>query len=226
MKRSLRQRIRRALRWAVIGAVALPVLAVTLFAFVNPPITHTIWSEMSRLGDVDWQWMPIEDISPDLQRAVVAAEDANFCAHWGFDMGAIRAALDDGATRGASSLTQQTVKNVYLWQARSWPRKAIEAALTPLVEAIWTKQRILEVYLNVAEFGEGIFGVDAASYHYFGLAPSELTARQAARLAVVLPNPKGRDPNNLPTWLRQHAARVADGAATIAADGRAKCFGG
>ena len=102
-------------------------------------------------------------MSPQLARAIVAAEDANFCNHWGFDIDAIQAAIADGGTRGASTLSQQVVKNVYLWHGRSWTRKALEAALTPLVEALWSKQRIFEVYLNVAEFDEGVFGVEAAA---------------------------------------------------------------
>ncbi|MEO1308920.1 MAG: monofunctional biosynthetic peptidoglycan transglycosylase, partial [Pseudomonadota bacterium] len=184
----------------------------------------TIWMEGRRLGAIDRQWLPIEEVAPVVMRSVVAAEDANFCRHWGFDMGAIRAALDAGAKRGASTLTQQTVKNVFLWQGRSWTRKAIEAALTPVVEVFWHKRRILEIYLNVAEFDEGVFGVDAAAHHYFGKSPADLSPTEAARLAVVLPNPKGRDPNNLSPSLRKRAAQVASGAATIQADGRAACF--
>jgi monofunctional biosynthetic peptidoglycan transglycosylase len=157
-------------------------------------------------------------------RAAVAAEDANFCRHWGFDMGAIRTAIAEGSGRGASTISQQTVKNVFLWQGRSWLRKALEAVLTLLVEAVWTKRRILVVYLNVAEFGEGVFGVEAAARHYFGISAAELTPTQAARLAVVLPNPKVRNPASLNQTLRRRAARIADGAETIRVDGRADCF--
>jgi len=220
----IRRRLMRWLRWGLLIGFGVPLLAVLLYAVLNPPMTHTIWAEKRRLDTVDWQWIDLDDIAPVMQRSVVAAEDAGFCTHWGFDLNAIRAALDDGAARGASTITQQTVKNVYLWQARSWTRKAIEAVLTPMVEAVWSKRRILEVYLNVAEFGEGVFGIDAAAHHYFRVEPGKLTATQAARLAVLLPNPKKRDPNRLPTWLKKHAAGVADGAATIKADGRASCF--
>ncbi len=219
--------VRTALRYgliAVSGAFVLLVALILLFRVVNPPTTHTIRAESRRLGAVDWQWVPIANVAPATVRAVVAAEDANFCGHWGFDMAAIRAALDDGASRGASTISQQTVKNVFLWQGRSWPRKALEAVLTPMVEAMWPKRRILEVYLNVAEFGEGVFGIEAASHHYFRVPPADLTAAQGARLAVLLPNPKQRDPAQLPQWLRKHAGRVQDGAETIKADGRASCF--
>ncbi|KAJ57153.1 peptidoglycan transglycosylase [Actibacterium mucosum KCTC 23349] len=220
------RRFKTGLRWVLLFCFVVPLLSVTLYGFVNPPMTHTIFVEIQRLGDVDWEWIDVDDVAPEVLRAVVAAEDSGFCNHWGFDMDAIRAALDDGASRGASSLTQQTVKNVFLWQGRSWTRKSIEALLTPLVEALWSKRRILEVYLNVAEFGEGVFGIDAAAHRYFETEPSNLTAAQAARLAVVLPNPKERNPARLPTWLGKHAARVADGAATIKADGRSSCFEG
>jgi monofunctional biosynthetic peptidoglycan transglycosylase len=222
-----RSRLRRFLRWAAriaAGAVAAVLALVVLFSVVNPPVTHTIWSEWRRLGAVERTWVGGDAIAPVMFRAVVAAEDANFCRHWGFDMAAIRAAIGEGAERGASTLSQQTVKNVYLWQGRSWVRKALEAALTPLVEAVWTKRRILVVYLNVAEFGDGIFGVEAAARHYWGIPAAELTPAQAARLAVVLPNPRGRDPTALGPGLRRRAAQVEDGAETIRADGRAGCF--
>ncbi|WP_212523079.1 monofunctional biosynthetic peptidoglycan transglycosylase [Actibacterium sp. MT2.3-13A] len=219
--------LRVARRWALRAVAALFLLAVAvmlLFRFVDPPITHTIWAEQRRLGSVDRQWVPADEIAPVALRAIVAAEDANFCAHWGFDMGAIRDAIEAGARRGGSTISQQTVKNVFLWQGRSWPRKALEALLTPLMEALWPKRRILEVYVNVAEFGEGVFGIEAAAHRYFGVAPGALSAAQAARLAVVLPNPKGRDAANLPEALRRRAAQVMDGAATIRADGRSSCF--
>ncbi len=214
-------------RWFLRLALVPPLLLlalIILFRFVNPPITHTIWSEQRRLGTVERQWVPIEYMSPYVARSVVAAEDANFCLHWGFDMEAIRDALDDGAQRGASTLSQQTVKNVFLWQGRSWVRKALEALLTPVVEIVWPKQRILEVYLNVAEMDEGVFGIEAAAHRYFNTSPRDLTATQAARIAAVLPDPKRRNAANATPWLRKRAASIRDGAATIKADGRASCF--
>jgi len=200
------------------------VLLVTLFSVVNPPTTHTIWSEKRRLGDVDQEWVPLEDMAPVLARSVVAAEDARFCQHWGIDVRAIRAALAEGGQRGGSTLSQQVVKNVFLWQGRSWGRKALETLLTPVVEAIWSKRRILEVYLNVAEMDEGIFGAEAAARHYFGVGPDELNARQAALIAAVLPNPKQRSAARPSQNLKRRAAKIRDGAATIRADGRAGCF--
>ena len=159
-----------------------------------------------------------------MARSVVAAEDANFCKHWGFDMAAIRDAIEDGGARGASTISQQTVKNLYLWHGRTYTRKALEAVMTPLLEAIWPKQRIIEVYLNIAEFDTGIFGVQAAAKHYFGVQPGELTAMQAARLAAILPNPKERSASKPSSFVRRRAASIIDGAATIRKDGRADCF--
>ena len=215
------------LRWALRGAVALAfalLLAVGLYGAVNPPATPYILTESRRLGGVERDWVAMEDIAPVMARSAVAAEDANFCLHWGFDMGAIRAAIEQGGNRGASTISQQVVKNVYLWHERSWLRKALEALMTPLMEAVWTKRRVLEVYLNVAEFDEGVFGVEAASRHYFGVAAADLSATQAARLAAVLPNPKERSASQPSAALHKRASGIADGAATILADGRSDCF--
>lgn len=204
--------------------VILVGLTVTSCTVINPPTTPYIIAEKMRLGDVDRQWVDLDDVAPVMARSVVAAEDANFCQHWGFDMGAIRAAIEDGGNRGASTLTQQVVKNTFLWHGRSWLRKVMEAGLTPAVELIWTKRRIVEVYLNIAEFDEGVFGVEAAARHYFGVGPEELTATQAARLAALLPNPKERSASRPSPFVRKRAQSIMDGAATIRADGRSDCF--
>jgi monofunctional biosynthetic peptidoglycan transglycosylase len=222
-------RLRALRRWLLRGLVAVMsvvAFAIALFAFVDPPVTPYMASEGARLGGVDQEWVSMDEIAPVMARSAVAAEDANFCLHWGLDVAAIRAALDEGGTRGASTISQQVVKNVYLWHGRSWVRKALEAGLTPLVEAVWTKRRILEVYLNVAEFDEGVFGVEAAAQHYFGVSAADLTARQAALLAAVLPDPKGRSASQPSDFVSRRATQIADGAETIAADGRAACFGG
>lgn len=220
----------RGLSWrgiavrGAIGFVGLLLVLVLLFSAINPPTTIYMAQESRRLGGVEHEWVDFENIAPVMARSVVAAEDANFCLHWGFDMGEIRRAIDAGGQRGASTISQQTVKNVYLWQGRSWPRKALEAILTPMVETLWSKRRILEVYLNVAEFGEGVFGVGAAARHYFDTTPAKLTATQAARLAAILPDPKGRDPRRPTAFVQRRGAAIVDGAATIRADGRAACF--
>ncbi len=215
------------MRWllrVVLGAAGIAAFLTLIYAVVNPPTTIYMLSERSRLGPLDREWMPIENIAPVMARSAVAAEDANFCLHWGLDVRAIEAALEAGANRGASTISQQVVKNVFLWHGRSWVRKSAEALWTPLTEIIWSKRRIIELYLNVAEFDEGVFGVQAAAIHYFGVDASDLSARQAARLAAVLPNPKDRDAANPSPYVRKRAASIMDGAATIAADGRAGCF--
>ena len=217
---------RRVPRWGLLVAVALPLAAIAVLAVAPPPTTPTIVAEARRLGGVEREWVPMEAVAPAMARAAVAAEDANFCRHWGFDVDALRAAIAAGGARGGSTISQQTVKNVFLWQGRSWPRKAVEALLTPLVEALWTKRRILEVYLNVAEFGEGVFGVEAAARRAFGVSARDLTPAQAAALAAVLPAPKARDAGAPSEALRRRAARILDGAETIRRDGRAACFGG
>ncbi len=211
------------LRGLLAGFVAAWSL-VLLYSVVNPPITHTIWSEKRRLGDVDREWVPIQDMAPVLARSFVAAEDANFCNHWGFDLPAIRQAIQDGGQRGGSTLSQQVVKNVFLWQHRSWFRKALETLLTPMVEAVWSKQRILEVYLNVAETDKGVFGAEAGTRRYFGKGPDEVSAHEAALLAAVLPNPKRRSAARPSAAMKRRAAQIRDGAATIRADGRSACF--
>jgi monofunctional biosynthetic peptidoglycan transglycosylase len=225
--RARRVTFRGVRRWALRGALALAgfvLFMILLYAVVNPPVTPYMIAEARRHGPIEREWVPMDRIAPVMARAVVAAEDANYCLHWGFDMAAIRDAIDAGGTRGASTIPQQVVKNVYLWHGRSWPRKALEAALTPLVELAWSKRRILEVYLNVAEFDRGVFGVEAAARHHFGVSAAELTPVQAARLAAVLPDPKGRSASEPSRFVRDRAASILDGAETIRVDGRAACF--
>ena len=219
--------IRRALIWVWRGFLAVPVVLlvlVLLFSFINPPTNLYQMSESRRLGGLAREWVDWDAIAPVMGWSAVAAEDANFCLHWGFDMAAIRLAIDAGGNRGASTISQQVVKNVFLWQGRSWLRKAMEAVLTPVVELVWSKQRILEVYLNVAEFDEGVFGVQAAAQHYFGVDARDLTELQAARLAAVLPDPKGRDAAEPGPQTRRRTGQIISGAETIAADSRAACF--
>ncbi|MBY6201488.1 monofunctional biosynthetic peptidoglycan transglycosylase [Maritalea mobilis] len=224
-------RTRRAARWlrrwlarAMLASVAVILAWVGLYAVMPPPTTPYIFTESRRLGGAEYAWVPMEEISENLQRAAVAAEDANFCLHWGFDMDAIRAAIDEGAARGGSTISQQVVKNAFLWHGRSWLRKALEAVITPVMEALWPKRRVLEVYLNVAEFAPGVFGAEAAARHHFGISAADLSPRQAALLAAVLPNPAERDASAPSAWVERRAAAIRDGAATIRADGRDACF--
>ncbi|MCC6006861.1 MAG: monofunctional biosynthetic peptidoglycan transglycosylase [Rhodobacteraceae bacterium] len=221
--------LRGLLRLAVVTVSAgflLLTLAAAAFSVLNPPTNLYKQSERARLGGITHRWVAIEEVPPHVLRALVAAEDANFCLHHGFDMTAIRAAMADGRGRGASTISQQVAKNVYLWPARTWSRKAIEAVATVLTETFWSKRRILEVYLNVAEFDEGIFGLGAAAPHYFGVEVGALSRVQGARLAAVLPSPRTRSAANPTPFLQARARSILSGADTIAADGRDRCFAG
>ena len=211
------------LRTVLSFALAILVM-VGAYRFFPPLTTPYILAEGTRLGGIERTWVPFEDIAPVMVRSVVAAEDANYCLHWGFDMNQLRAAIAQGGDRGASTLTQQTVKNLWLWHGRSWPRKALEGIMTPVVEALWSKRRIVEMYLNVAEFDTGVFGIEAAAQHHFATSAKNLSAGQAALLAAVLPNPKERQAVNPSSATQRRANAIRDGAATIGRDGRADCF--
>ncbi len=225
-RRSLVVRLRRLVLRLMLAAVVLLGGLVAAFGVLPVPATPYMLAERVRIGTLEYDWVAIAAVSPVMARSAVAAEDARFCQHWGFDIAAIRAAVEGGARRGGSTITQQTVKNVFLWHGRSWPRKALEALLTPVVEAAWSKRRILEVYLNVAEFDAGVFGVQAAARHYFDTDADRLSPSQAARLAAILPNPKDRSAAapSPAVWARAQA--ILDGAETIRRDGRAGCFAG
>lgn len=224
----------RLLRWPVRVVLALPVLAVLwvlAYRVIDPPGGLYMAGEAWRLDGIQRTWRDFDRISPRLARAAMAGEDARFCEHFGFDFQAIQAALaaneKGGRTYGASTISQQVAKNVFLWHRRSWLRKGLEAGFTLLIEMTWPKRRIMEVYLNTAEFAEGVFGAEAAAQHHFGRAAAALTAGQAARLAAVLPAPKRRDAGKPSGGVRRRAARLADGAATLKASGRDGClFGG
>lgn len=218
------RRLRRWLWRGFLGLTAYFAVLILLFSFLPPPINIYQLQESWRLGGITKDWVDWEDIAPVMARSVVAAEDANFCLHWGFDMAAIREAVEEGGNRGASTLSQQVVKNTFLWHGRSYLRKAMEAALTPVMELVWSKQRILEVYLNTAEFAEGVFGVQAAAQHHFGVDARDLSPLQAARLAAVLPDPKGRSASEPSSFVKKRTRSIMAGAETIAVDGRAGCF--
>ena len=214
-------------RWVLRLCLAFVLIAVALILFFNvfnPPTTYYMYSEARRLGGIDHVWVPVEQIAPVMLRSAVAAEDANFCNHYGFDIAAIRAVLQSGAGNGASTISQQVAKNVFLWQGRSWFRKGLEAGFTGLIELLWGKRRILEVYLNVAEFDTATFGAEAASQAYFGKHAADLTEREAAGLVTVLPNPKERSASAPSSAGKRRAAAILSGARTIAADGRDACF--
>jgi monofunctional biosynthetic peptidoglycan transglycosylase len=215
---------RRLLLWSLFVVVLLFLVWGLIYRWVNPPITFYMMQERARLGEIQYQWIDIEEVSPMLRRAVVAAEDANFCTHWGIDSAAVRQALREGALRGGSTISQQTIKNAFLWPGRNWLRKAVEALLTPYIELVWSKRRLLEIYLNIAEFDTGVFGIEAAAWHHFGVSAKDLSRVQAGRLAVVLPDPKGRSAIRPDKEIKKRAASVIAGADLIRKDGRAECF--
>ncbi|EEQ02616.1 Monofunctional biosynthetic peptidoglycan transglycosylase [Yersinia rohdei ATCC 43380] len=201
---SVRQGLSRLWYWGkrvAIGMVALWLAGILIFAFLPVPFSMIMIERQLGAwltGDFSYvahsDWVPMDEISPYMALAVMAAEDQKFPEHWGFDVDAIESALshnqrNQNRIRGASTLSQQTAKNLFLWDGRSWLRKGLEAGLTAGIELVWTKRRILTVYLNIAEFGEGIFGVEAAARHYFNKPASKLSASEAALLAAVLPNP-------------------------------------
>lgn len=191
--------LRKSLRLLVlipVAGIALVLLAMLLFRFVNPPTSaFMLGYRMDHPGqELRHDWVPMSEISPWMPLAVVASEDQRFPQHWGVDFVAIRQALAEyqagEGLRGASTITQQTAKNLFLWNGRSFVRKGLEAVLALGLNGLWPKERVLEVYLNIAEFGPGIYGVEAASRVYFNRPARSLSPAQAARLAAVLPNPR------------------------------------
>ena len=205
LNRALRRFLRllwRLLWRGALGFVVLSVALVLLFRFVPPPGSMVMverkvqsWINSEPI-DIQRQWRSWEQLSSNAKLAVISAEDQRFPQHRGFDFVEMRraweASRDGERLRGASTLSQQTAKNVFLWSGRSWVRKGLEAWFTLLIETLWGKQRILEVYLNVAEWDTGVFGLEAAANHYFGASGSALTERQASLLAAILPNPRNR----------------------------------
>ncbi|MBN0988658.1 monofunctional biosynthetic peptidoglycan transglycosylase [Amphritea pacifica] len=205
--------IRKWLIRVLLILILLPVLLVLMLRFIDPAIW--MWKIQRDLNPPQGYpahsqhiWAPLDQISGAMQLAVIASEDQKFPQHWGLDLESIADALSDnekgGRIRGASTLTQQTAKNLFLWPTKSYLRKGLEAGLAVLMEALWTKQRILEVYLNIVEFGPGIYGVEAASQAYFHKPAQRLSPIEAARLAAVLPNPyrlRAANPSNY-VWQR------------------------
>lgn len=191
-------------RWLVRLGLAALILAcavfasIVLFRFVNPPITATMAADKLRGATLSRKWVPLEDISPNLRLAVIASEDGNFCRHRGIDWGAVREVIKKArslkAVRGASTVPMQVAKNLYLWEDRNYVRKALEVPLAYTMTALWSKPRMLEVYLNIAQWGPDLYGAEAASRRYFRKPASKLTRREAILLAVSLPNPHVRNP--------------------------------
>jgi monofunctional glycosyltransferase len=187
--------------------------AVALLRFAPPPVTTVMLLQQGPIGSIDHRWKPRREISLNAARAVIASEDQKFLTHFGFDLSQLRQAIADyrsgGELRGASTITQQVAKNLFLWNGRSFARKGLEAYFTLLIEILWPKERILEVYLNVAELGPGVFGVEAASTAFLGTSARELTAQQAALLAAVLPAPKDLSVAKPSAYVRMRQTEIA-----------------
>jgi monofunctional biosynthetic peptidoglycan transglycosylase len=216
-KTPILKRITAVLSRILIWFLSVSVLWVLAYKFINPPMTLLmITRNMERKSDgkdfkTDKKWVPFEDISDNMKRAAVSAEDQKFLKHMGFDIKAIeRAYASNGKgkkIKGGSTISQQTAKNVFLWPGRSYIRKGFEAYFTLLIEMLWSKERILEVYLNVIEMGDGIYGAEAASQTYFKKPCKELTRSQAALIAACFPNPLKWTPAH-PTRYIRHKQRA------------------
>jgi monofunctional glycosyltransferase len=193
-----RRWIRRLFALGVL-VVALPVVMVPLYTVVPPVSTLMVFDTLAR-GGVSRTYVPIEEISPHLVRAVLMSEDGRFCEHRGVDWDALYEVLEsadaEGPTRGASTIPMQTAKNLFLWNGRSYVRKAMEIPLALYMDLVWSKRRMMEIYLNIAEWGPGVYGAEAGAQAHFGKPAAALTAREAALMAVTLPNPHARNPGS------------------------------
>jgi monofunctional biosynthetic peptidoglycan transglycosylase len=224
---------RRLLRWLIGGLllfVLVSILWVLLYRFVPPPITFTMMGDTLAGRKITKEWMPLSQIDDDMERAAIAAEDSKFCSHYGFDQDAIAEAMrrnaQGGRIRGGSTISQQTAKNAFLWQGGGYFRKGLEAWFTLLIETMWSKQRIMEVYLNLAETGIATYGVNAGAQRYFGKDASNLDRQQAARIAAVLPLPKKRDAITPRGFTRRYGNSIAARIRIVARDGLDACLRG
>ena len=226
------RRRRRPLLTLFLLLVLLGAGSVVIQRWVAPPATFLMISRAVEGEGLSYRWRSLDDISPRLVQAVIASEDATFCAHSGFDMKAIERALQanaraekrgTGRIRGGSTISQQTAKNVFLWPGRDWIRKGLEAGYTVAIETLWGKRRIMEVYLNVAEWAPGVYGAEAASQHWFGKSADALTAREAARLAAILPSPRRYNAASPGPYVRRRTSRIQAAMGTVREQGLATC---
>jgi monofunctional glycosyltransferase len=214
----------------VVTAILLlgPPLWVAAYRVAPPPVTLLMLQRAAAGQGLHKRWRGLSDISPDLPRAVIAGEDARFCRHHGFDLAAMHAAAahnarDPGKVRGGSTISQQTAKNVFLWPQRSYLRKALEAYYTVLIEALWGKRRILEVYLNVVEWGPGVYGAEAAAERYFHHDAADITPSEASRLAAILPDPLKWKAVRPGRYVARRSRRISAGAQAVEAQDLAAC---
>lgn len=223
----------RWLRYAAFGLGGLlagSILWVLLYAVLPVPVTPLMLIRAVESGQ-GWQkhWQPLERLSPHLPAAVIAGEDSRFCQHGGVDWDAVEQALErnerGGSVRGGSTISQQVAKNAFLWPDRSWLRKGVELWFTGLVETIWSKRRIMEVYLNIVEWAPGVYGADAAARHWFGKGAADLTAREAALLAAILPSPQKWKANPPGRYVAARAGILQRRMEIVRRDGLDDCVG-
>jgi monofunctional glycosyltransferase len=218
---------------AIAVVVIAPPLAALIYRYVPPPVTILMIERLFQGQGLDYRWRPLSEISPALAQAAVAAEDQRFCQHHGFDFKAMQKAMRQnertearGGTklRGGSTISQQTAKNTFLWPGRSYVRKGLEAWCTVLIETIWGKRRIMEVYLNVAEMGPGIYGAQAAADRYFHEDAADLTPAQAARLVAILPSPLKWKPVASGPYVARRSRHIGGAMGAVREDGLASCL--
>ncbi|HYF23262.1 MAG TPA: monofunctional biosynthetic peptidoglycan transglycosylase [Caulobacteraceae bacterium] len=226
------RRIQRPIRLLVIILltifVGVPLAGVLIHRFLPVPVTYLMVARLFEGESLNRRPVVLNRINPDLVYAVIAAEDARFCEHSGFDIKAIQKALKHNKrrpnrVRGASTISQQTAKNVFLWPGRGWVRKGLEAYYTVLIETIWPKRRIMEVYLNAVEWGPGVYGAEAAARKWFGKSARSLSANEAARLAAILPSPRKWKAASSGPYVRGRAGRIQAAMSVIRNEGLAAC---
>jgi monofunctional biosynthetic peptidoglycan transglycosylase len=218
--RKVWKKVAQWFKWTIIAFFTVSLLPVILFRFVPPPVTPLmIKRAIERAADdkrplIQKDWVRLNKISPHMIQAVVAAEDNRFLEHWGIDVEAIEKAVEHNKRyrrkHGASTITQQTAKNVFLWPARTYTRKAFEFYFTTMIELTWSKKRIMEVYLNVIEMGDGVYGAEAAAQKYFHKPAAKLTRSEAALIAAALPNPRKRNPAAPSAYMLKRQAKILD----------------
>ena len=211
--RTRRQAILQNLARFTAGILIAVIAVILLYRFVNPPFSTLMIANKIAGRTIKYKWVPLEQISPHLVRAVVTSEDGRFCHHWGVDWAEVEVALERAeetgeGPRGASTIPMQTIKNLFLWQSRSYLRKAFEIPLAYLATVFWPKRRMIEIYLNIAEWGPGVFGAQAAARHHFRRDAQKLTSAQAAQLAAALPNPHVRNAGRPGPRTRALARRI------------------
>lgn len=230
--RVVKPRKRRPLRTLMLILILFPLISVGVHRFLPPLFTILMVKQAVAGHGIDYQWRSIDKISSQLVRAVIAAEDARFCEHKGFDFDAIQKALEaneraeasgSSKMRGGSTITQQTAKNVFLWPGRDWVRKGLETGYAGLIEIGWGKRRIMEVYLNVAEWAPGVYGAEAAAQHWFGISAKDLNRQQGARLAAILPAPRRYKAANPGPYVQRRARRIQANMGEVRAQGLDAC---